>query len=69
MACDERQLPPTDFFTSGSADDEESDGSETDEATIRLTDGYESILDVLTALLPTRSLTWHYRSRDERLIA
>ena len=27
------------------------------------------MLDVLAAALPTRNLTWHYRSRDERLIA
>ena len=27
------------------------------------------MLDVLAAALPTRDLTWHYRSRDERLIA
>ena len=33
------------------------------------TDGFESVLDVLSAALPTRDLTWHYRSRDERLIA
>ena len=35
----------------------------------RLTEGFESVLDVLAAALPTRRLTWHYRSRDERLIA
>ena len=33
----------------------------------------ESVLDVMSALLPppkgTRTLGWHYRSRDERLIA
>jgi hypothetical protein len=33
----------------------------------------ESVLDVMSALLPppwgTRTLSWHYRSRDERLIA
>ena len=34
-----------------------------------LTEGFESVLDVLAAALPTRRLTWHYRSRDERLIA
>ena len=62
VAGDERQLPPTNFFTVVS-DDEPS----TDEDV--LTDGFESILDVLAAALPTRQLTWHYRSRDERLIA
>ena len=39
---------------------------------LALTRGYESILDVLTGALGdgrVRSLTWHYRSHDERLIA
>jgi very-short-patch-repair endonuclease len=34
-----------------------------------LTRGYESVLDVVAALLRPGHLTWHYRSRDERLIA
>ncbi|NUR90080.1 MAG: DNA helicase, partial [Nonomuraea sp.] len=31
--------------------------------------GFESVLDALRPLLPTRPLNWHYRSRDERLVA
>ena len=31
--------------------------------------GFESVLDALRPLLPTSPLTWHYRSRDERLVA
>jgi hypothetical protein len=62
VAGDERQLPPTNFFTVVS--DEESAADEE-----VFTDGFESILDILAAALPTRRLTWHYRSRDERLIA
>lgn len=62
VAGDDRQLPPTTFFTTAS---EAGDG-EPDEG---LTDGFESILDVLSAALPVRTLRWHYRSRDERLIA
>src|SRR6478736_5538218 len=65
VAGDERQLPPTNFFTVVS-DDEPDAGAPTDET---LTEGFESVLDVLAAALPTRNLTWHYRSRDERLIA
>ena len=30
--------------------------------------GMESILDVLSSILPNRRLRWHYRSLDERLI-
>ncbi|WP_323098173.1 AAA domain-containing protein [Intrasporangium sp. YIM S08009] len=64
VAGDERQLPPTNFFTVVS--DDETGPTEADDT---LTEGFESVLDVLAATLPTRSLTWHYRSRDERLIA
>nr|WP_238338341.1 AAA domain-containing protein [Pedococcus badiiscoriae] len=62
VAGDERQLPPTSFFTA--AVDEDA-APETD----ALTEGFESVLDVLTAALPTRRLSWHYRSLDERLVA
>jgi very-short-patch-repair endonuclease len=70
VAGDEHQLPPTAFFTApddGSADPlGVTAGGEID---LSLTAGYESILDVLTALLPAYLLRWHYRSQDERLIA
>ena len=72
VAGDERQLPPTAFFAS-SQDHEDTEAEP--EPTIagpvpvRLTDGFESVLDALSAALLTRSLTWHYRSQDERLIA
>jgi hypothetical protein len=33
------------------------------------TSGFESILDALGSVLRVRQLLWHYRSRDERLIA
>lgn len=57
VAGDSRQLPPTTFFDSVT-----SDGT-------AVVDDYESILDRLASLLPSRSLLWHYRSLDERLIA
>ncbi|WP_404391816.1 AAA domain-containing protein [Humibacillus xanthopallidus] len=66
VAGDERQLPPTNFFTVVSDDEGAASATPADET---LTDGFESVLDVLSAALPTRDLTWHYRSRDERLIA
>ncbi|WP_230209023.1 AAA domain-containing protein [Nostocoides sp. HKS02] len=62
VAGDERQLPPTTFFTSA-VDEEGAPESEV------LTEGFESVLDVLTAALPTRRLAWHYRSLDQRLVA
>ena len=58
---DPKQLPPTNFF--GRADDGDEDGEP-------LLGDMPSILDeVATAGIPTRRLTWHYRSRDEALIA
>lgn len=63
VAGDSRQLPPTTFFGGTAADTDDEEGDEA-----ALTSGFESILDVLDALLGSRMLTWHYRSRDERLI-
>ncbi|MGG7519071.1 DUF3320 domain-containing protein, partial [Allorhizobium undicola] len=63
---DERQLPPTKFFskmTSGTSDeDDEQDGAQVSDI--------ESILGLFTARgLPERMLRWHYRSRHQSLIA
>ncbi|HYN89872.1 MAG TPA: AAA domain-containing protein, partial [Ardenticatenaceae bacterium] len=60
VAGDKHQLPPTMFFAAGEDEGEE-------EAVT--TAGFESVLDVLTAFFPLWSLDWHYRSRDEALIA
>ena len=62
VAGDPRQLPPTSFFDSSGGDDDLDEDEES------ITD-YESILDVLDAMLSRHPLTWHYRSQDERLIA
>ncbi len=65
---DTKQLPPTSFFSS-SLNDEDFD-VDTDEAIEDNDAGaYESILDEAVAILPERSLRWHYRSRHEHLIA
>jgi hypothetical protein len=69
VAGDEHQLPPTAFFSSTMDSAEGVVGVSEDGAIdLSLTSGYESILDVLTALLPAYMLRWHYRSRDDRLI-
>jgi very-short-patch-repair endonuclease len=65
VAGDRRQLPPTTFFDGAVNDDDEDD----DDDGLSLTSGFESVLDVLDALLRGYMLTWHYRSEDERLIA
>ncbi len=60
MVGDPKQLPPTSFFdrAESSLDDEDIEGE------------LESILDeCLGANLPTLNLSWHYRSRNESLIA
>jgi len=60
MVGDPKQLPPTSFFdrAESSLDDEDVEGD------------MESILDeCMGASLPTLNLDWHYRSRNESLIA
>lgn len=57
---DRKQLPPTSFFSTG--DSEEDIDDEDDES-------YESILDECSNFMFGRTLKWHYRSQDERLIA
>ena len=57
---DPKQLPPTTFFSVRQMEQEDD---------LMLTD-LESILDDCMAVnMPSRSLTWHYRSRHESLIA
>ena len=68
VAGDIHQLPPTNFFmaTDTNIDDFDNDSEETDEFAV---ESYESLLDELKPLFPEISLKWHYRSRNENLIA
>ena len=68
VAGDDRQLPPTNFFRQVDSGDP-SDDDEGDEGMVSFGAGFESVLDALRPLLPTCPLNWHYRSRDERLVA
>ncbi len=62
VAGDSRQLPPTTFFAASQDEGEVDDEDETA--------GFESLLDQMMAIVPEPwLLEWHYRSRDERLIA
>jgi len=61
VAGDRNQLPPTIFFMAG--DEDEEAASEAPE------EGFESLLDLMSSFLDPWSLDWHYRSRDESLIA
>ena len=64
IAGDSKQLPPTNFFqtTLAEGDYDQDDDSEDD------LNAYESILDEANEL-PVKTLRWHYRSRQESLIA
>ena len=64
IAGDSRQLPPTTFFGRDAGGDDEDD-----EDVVALTGDIESLLDAADALLRDKMLQWHYRSRDDRLIA
>jgi len=70
VAGDSKQLPPTAFFASTSSDDRPDDGN-TENLTENLTEGTESVLDAMANVVTAGATTlrWHYRSRDERLIA
>ena len=73
VAGDRKQLPPTPFFISSAGDSEEDATETVAEGGDDFTENIESVLDVMGSLFPppngTRTLEWHYRSRDERLIA
>jgi len=60
IAGDPKQLPPTAFFELGMPDDDDEDN---------LFDPLESILDETAKWLDPVDLRWHYRSRDDSLIA
>lgn len=62
IAGDIHQLPPTSFFSVSVSGDDEYD-EEND------TDSFESVLSEARTVLPEEELKWHYRSRNEKLIA
>ena len=64
ISGDSKQLPPTSFFqTLSSGGESEFDSDDEDDYEV-----YESVLDE-AGLLPEKTLRWHYRSRQESLIA
>ena len=65
VAGDSRQLPPTSFFGRDSVSDDDDDHDDV----VAFTEDIESLLDASAALLRDKMLQWHYRSRDDRLIA
>lgn len=74
VAGDELQLPPTTFFASQTSadlpEDEDGEGAGPLEGQGEaLLAGFDSILSIADPLIGSTALRWHYRSRDERLIA
>ncbi len=69
VAGDDRQLPPTNFFRQVGGEADPDGDIDAEEDLVSFGAGFESVLDALRPLLPTSPLTWHYRSRDERLVA
>ena len=63
---DTRQMPPTSFFTTAVRGTEDLDRDEEEFYDEPVS---ESVLDEAAAYLPSCMLLWHYRSRDESLIA
>ena len=62
VAGDRNQLPPTTFFAAG----DDGEGEDADWSSVK---GFESLLDMMNSFLRGWYLDWHYRSRDESLIA
>ncbi|WP_225915235.1 DUF3320 domain-containing protein [Nocardioides jiangsuensis] len=58
VAGDEKQLPPTAFFTQAVSDEEADDE----------VDLFESVLKLCKSSMPSLPLSWHYRSQHESLI-
>ncbi|WP_424535103.1 DEAD/DEAH box helicase [Sphaerisporangium viridialbum] len=70
VAGDEHQLPPTTFFMGATDEDEDEDlYDENGELVVSSGVGEESILEAMRHVARARQLSWHYRSRDDRLIA
>jgi very-short-patch-repair endonuclease len=64
VAGDRQQLPPTNFFHAIEADELDDDDESTGD------ESFESILNSFDSCgLPSLMLNWHYRSKDESLIA
>jgi len=65
---DPKQLPPTAFFEARVLDAVAEEEQEEEEEATYIPEG-QSVLETLEGVLPSVFLRWHYRSKDERLIA
>lgn len=62
VAGDEKQLPPSNLFRAGYADEEDEEEAQFD------TDESTSLLNLAKRRFPEKILQWHYRSKYEELI-
>lgn len=71
IAGDEKQMPPSSYFALGGDDDEEAQAaaSEPDREALRDLLTAESLLALARPRVAHAGLAWHYRCRDEALIA
>jgi RecA/RadA recombinase len=68
IAGDDKQMPPTSFFSAKTDDPDDEATDEADEETADAFSG-ESLLTLARSRCPHRGLAWHYRCVDEDLIA
>lgn len=69
IAGDKEQLPPTSFFANHTEDNNFDEDNEEDEDLYDNFSTQGSILDEMSNIIPEHTLLWHYRSRNEDLIA
>ena len=67
IAGDTKQMPPTSFFSAAAKNTDEDIDEDSDDYYPDIIS--ESILDEANTCLPSCTLLWHYRSRDESLIS
>ncbi|KAK3262764.1 hypothetical protein CYMTET_28395 [Cymbomonas tetramitiformis] len=72
VAGDSKQLPPSNFFSADSGEDETMEEAGSARVGVEeggvMSAGFESLLDLASSFLASRYLSWHYRSQDESLI-
>ncbi|HEX9514504.1 MAG TPA: AAA domain-containing protein [Puia sp.] len=66
---DEKQMPPSDFFSAKAEDPDDLEGTDSEEGDEWLSDDADSLLAQGSRKLDSTLLSWHYRSHYETLIS
>lgn len=69
IAGDSKQMPPTSMFSAGAAGPGDEGKDESDDQLLAHADQESILSEAVTSGLEQKWLSWHYRSRDESLIA